>query len=256
MFVLYPAIDLRRGRVVRLQQGDPARETAYSSDPESVARRWLTQGAPWLHVVNLDAAFGEDDAANRAAIQGILARAHEAGARVQLGGGIRSPQSAATWLKAGVDRVILGSLAAREPETVGALARTWGTARVAAGLDAREGYVRIHGWQRGTSWPVPDLARTLYEAGVRVFIITDVARDGMGVGPNIELALAAREALPGPAQIIVSGGVRTLDHVREVQRAGLDGVIVGQALYAGSLSLKQALTALQEGANEAPSSRP
>ncbi len=252
MFVLYPAIDLRHGRVVRLKQGDPARETAYSSDPVDVARRWLAQGARWLHVVNLDAAFGEDDTANQAAIRAILAHARAAGARVQLGGGIRSPQSAAAWLQAGVDRVILGSLAAREPETVGMLAREEGASRVAAGLDAREGYVRIHGWQHGTHWPVPELARALYKAGVRVFIITDVARDGMGVGPNIDLALATREALPGPAQVIVSGGVRTLDHVLQVQRAGLDGVIVGQALYAGTLDLAQALAALKDDANAAP----
>ncbi|NPA26312.1 MAG: 1-(5-phosphoribosyl)-5-[(5-phosphoribosylamino)methylideneamino] imidazole-4-carboxamide isomerase [Chloroflexi bacterium] len=241
MFTVYPAIDLRHGRVVRLLQGDPKREIVYSTDPRAVAQQWFDQGARWLHVVNLDAALGEDDTANRAAIQACLDLAQSRGTAVQLGGGIRSPQAVETWLQRGVQRVVLGSLAAREPERVGELAQRWGADRIAAGLDARDGYVRIHGWKQGTAWPVPALARRLYDAGVRVFIITDVARDGMGVGPNIALALDARAALPGPSTVIASGGVRTLEHIRQVRDAGLDGVIVGQALYTGTLRLNQAL---------------
>ncbi len=247
-FRLYPAIDLRRGRVVRLWQGDPTRETAFAEDPAAVAETWLQAGARWLHVVNLDAAFGEDDAANRRALDAVLAVAEKHRAAVQWGGGVRSPEQAAYWLRRGVQRVVVGSLAVRAPATVAALVAQWGPTRVAVGLDARDGKLRTHGWQTGVALRAVDLAATLGAQGVQVFIVTDIARDGTGRGPNLALAQAVAQAAGPKAQVIASGGVRTLDHILAAAQAGLAGIVVGRALYEGTLSLQAALKALRQRA--------
>lgn len=240
-FVLYPAIDLRHGRVVRLWQGDPDRETVFATDPATVAARWLDAGAAWLHVVNLDAALGEDDAANRAALDAILARAARYRAAVQWGGGVRSVAAARYWLERGVQRVVVGSLAVRDPEAVATMLARWGPARVAVGLDARHGQVRTHGWRTATSLAAPALAADLAARGARVFIVTDIGRDGTGQGPNLDLARAVAEAAGASAQVVASGGVRTLAHILDAARAGLHGIIVGRALYDGHVDLAAAL---------------
>ncbi len=245
-FQLYPAIDLRHGRVVRLWQGDPARETRFSDDPARIAARWLAAGARWLHVVNLDAAFGEDDTANRRALDAILAQAQRYAARVQWGGGVRSPQAAAHWLRRGVQRVVVGSLAVRDPDAVAAMVAQWGAERVAVGLDAREGRVRTHGWQTETPLTAAELARRLARKGARVFIVTDIARDGTGQGPNLDLAVSVARAAGPEAQVIASGGVRTLDHILAAARQGLAGIVVGRALYDRAVDLAAALQALEQ----------
>ncbi len=243
-FVVYPAIDLRRGRVVRLWQGDPSRETTFATDPAAVARRWFEAGATWLHVVNLDAAFGEDDTANRAALDAILAEAARYRAAVQWGGGVRSPEAAAYWLTRGVQRVVVGSLAVREPATVAHMLTRWGPARVAVGLDARDGRVHTHGWQVATARTAAALAADLAARGARVFIVTDIARDGTGQGPNLALAQEVAQAAGPGAQVIASGGVRALAHIVAARAAGLSGIIVGRALYDGTVDLAAALRAL------------
>ncbi len=240
-FVVYPAIDLRRGRVVRLWQGDPARETAFADDPAAVAARWLAAGARWLHVVNLDAAFGEDDAANRAALAAILAVARQHHAAVQWGGGVRSPEAAAHWLGQGVQRVVVGSLAVRDPDAVAAMLARWGPERIAIGLDARDGKVRTHGWQTATAQTATDLAAALAARGARVFVVTDIARDGTGQGPNLDLARAVARAAGPDARVIASGGVRTAAHIAAARAAGLHGIIVGRALYDGTVDLAAVL---------------
>lgn len=140
-FLVFPAIDLRAGQVVRLAEGDPARQTAYSNDPAAAARRWLSEGANWLHVVNLDGAFDQPDAANRAALRAILAVAAQAGAKVQFGGGLRSLDAVRQALDLGVARVVLGTLAVEQPDLLAQAVRQWGAERVAAGLDARDGII-------------------------------------------------------------------------------------------------------------------
>lgn len=245
-FEVYPAIDLRGGRVVRLWQGDPEQEFAFSEDPEAMARHWLEAGARWLHVVNLDAALGEDDRANRAALAGLLRVADEYGAAVQWGGGVRSPEAAAHWLGQGVQRVVLGSLAVRQPQAVADLVQQWGSHRIAVSLDARRGRVHIQGWRAATEVRATALAADLAGRGARVFIVTDIARDGTGRGPNLALARSVAAVVGPQAQVIAAGGVWVLAHVLNTARAGLQGVVVGRALYEGTLDLRAALQALTD----------
>lgn len=242
-FTVYPAIDLRAGRVVRLAQGDPERQTVYSHEPGAAARRWLQAGARWLHVVNLDGAFEQPDQANHRALQEILQAAAEftpAGA-VQFGGGLRSLAAVERALAAGVQRVALGTAVVQDPQLLGEAVRRFGAEHVAAGLDARQGVVMLRGWTEAGGLSVAQAARRLARAGVQTVIFTDIARDGMGGGPNLAATLAlARES--GLA-VIASGGVGSLDDVRQARRAGLAGVIIGRALYAGAVELKDALDA-------------
>ena len=243
MFTLYPAIDLRQGRVVRLAQGDPARQTVYADDPAAMAERWLAQGARWLHVVNLDGAFGQDDAANRAALQAILRVAARRDARVQFGGGLRSLDAVAQALDLGVARVVLGTLAARRPAAVAEALRRWGPERIAVGIDARDGRVQVSGWAEDTALDAVAFAGRLAQMGLRTVIFTDIRRDGLQTG----LALAATVALQQASglAVIASGGVATLDDLRAAQEAGLAGAIVGRALYEGAFSVSEALAALR-----------
>jgi len=242
LFTLYPAIDLHRGQVVRLQQGDLARQTVYASDPAAIARRWLREGARWLHVVNLDGAFGQRDAANRAALQAILQEAAARGARVQFGGGLRSLDAAGEALRSGVSRVVLGTLAARQPEAVAEALRRWGPERIAVGIDAREGRVQVSGWAEATDLEAATFARRLAALGLRTVIFTDIARDGLQTGLALE-ATAALQAASG-LEVIASGGVASLDDLRAAKAAGLAGAIVGRALYEGALTVAEALQAL------------
>jgi phosphoribosylformimino-5-aminoimidazole carboxamide ribotide isomerase len=234
-FTVYPAIDLRGGRVVRLKEGDPARLTTYSDDPAETARRWMDAGATWLHVVNLDGAFGETDNPNHKALQDIL----KLGARVQYGGGIRSPDAIAQVLEWGVSRVVLGTLAVEQPPVVAEAAQRFGPERVAVGIDARDGLVRVRGWQEGSGVPALELALRLHTLGLRSVIFTDICRDGLGTGLNIAATKELAEA--SGLAVIASGGVHTLVDVSAAHAADLAGVIIGRALYEGTIDLKAAL---------------
>jgi phosphoribosylformimino-5-aminoimidazole carboxamide ribotide isomerase len=234
-WTVYPAIDLRRGRVVRLKQGDPGQETKYADDPLHVARRWQACGAEWLHVVNLDGAFDERGRQNQAALARILT----VGLRVQFGGGIRDIEALHQALDLGVSRVVVGTAAVENPALVEATLRAFGPERIALGIDARQGQVRTHGWQQVASMTAVALAQRWASRGVKWVIFTDVARDGMGSGINLKstLHLAHTTGL----HVIASGGVASLEDVRRTYQARLSGVIIGRALYEGQIKLEDAL---------------
>ncbi len=234
-FTIYPAIDLRGGKVVRLKEGDPARLTAYSDDPAETARRWLEAGARWLHVVNLDGAFGESDEANRSALQSIL----KTGAQVQFGGGVRSLESVRRVLDLGVSRAILGTIAVEQSDVVAEALKKFGAEKVMVGIDARDGVVRVRGWKEGSGITATDLARQMRTLGLRTVIFTDVSRDGLGSGLNIPSSRALAEV--SGLDVIASGGVHTLEDVTAAREANLAGAIIGRALYEGTIDLKEAL---------------
>jgi len=238
-FTIYPAIDLRDGKVVRLKEGDPARMTFYNADPAGTARHWLEMGARWLHVVNLDGAFGENDLKNQAAIESILSAAREFKVKIQFGGGLRSLDAMRRALDLGVNRLVLGTIAIEQPEMVSEAISQFGAEKIAAGIDARDGFVRVRGWRDNSDMLGTDLAMQMKARGIRTIIYTDISRDGLGGGLNIQgtRALAEKSRL----DVIASGGVHTLEDVIAARDAKLAGVIVGRAIYDGSLDLKQAL---------------
>ena len=238
-FTIYPAIDLRAGQVVRLREGDPDRMTSYSNDPAQTARRWLGASARWLHVVNLDGAFDENDTANYAALRSILDVVKNFDAKVQFGGGIRSLQMIENALNLGVSRVVLGTITIEQPDVVAEALKRFGPEKIALGTDARDGSVRVRGWQSNSGISAKDLALQMRTLGLRTVIFTDVSRDGLGSGLNIA---ATRElADVSGLDVIASGGVSTLDDVIAARNANLAGVIIGRALYEGNLDLKEAL---------------
>ncbi len=238
-FVVYPAIDLRAGKVVRLKEGDPARMTAYSEDPAQTARRWLSAGANWLHVVNLDGAFGESDSTNHMALQNILGVANELNARVQFGGGMRSLDMIDVALSLGVHRVVLGTIAVEKPGLVETAIRKFGTQRIAVGIDARDGLVRVRGWKENSGISAKDLALQMKSGGLRTVIFTDVSRDGLGNGLNI--TATSELAKVSGLDVIASGGVHTVEDVRAARDTNLSGVIIGRALYERTIDLAEAL---------------
>ena len=238
-FTVYPAIDLRHGQVVRLAQGDPQRQKVYGNDPAVVARRWLESGALWLHVVNLDGAFGEPEKANHAALEAICREASFR-ANIQFGGGLRTLEDIQRAFTAGASRVVLGTLAAEQPELATQAVALFGDEHVALGVDVRGGRIRLRGWMEESSMDPAVLGRSFYQMGVRACVFTNIARDGLGQGVDVETSQQfARET--GLA-VIASGGVATLDDVRCVRQAGLSGVIIGRALYEGTIDLKDAIS--------------
>ncbi|MEN6478974.1 MAG: 1-(5-phosphoribosyl)-5-[(5-phosphoribosylamino)methylideneamino]imidazole-4-carboxamide isomerase [Anaerolineales bacterium] len=243
--ILYPAIDLRHGRCVRLQQGAFDAETVFADDPAEAARRWAGEGAEWLHVVNLDGAIGDPSAPNLAALERILAAVP---IPVQFGGGVRSVADVAALLALGVSRVIIGSIAVTAPEVVREAVRVHGAEAIAVGIDARDGRVAIHGWAETSTRDAIELASTMAALGVERIIHTDVQRDGRLSGVNIEACRQmAREA---GVEVIASGGVATLDDVRAACAAepdGVTGLIIGMALYRGAFGLAEALRLTQGG---------
>jgi phosphoribosylformimino-5-aminoimidazole carboxamide ribotide isomerase len=240
-FELIPAIDILGGRCVRLSQGDYAQATVYSEDPAEVAAGFARLAIPRLHVVDLDGAkVGRP--LNAEVLRRILSRV--GAIPVQLGGGLRDLAAVETALATGVGRVILGTLAAREPALVREAARRH-PGRIAVGIDARDGQVAIEGWRETSGKRVFDLARELEDAGVAAIIFTDIGRDGMLQGPNLEAtaALAAHVAIP----VIVSGGVRSAADVLAAaayRGRGIAGAIVGRALYTGDIDLGATLEQL------------
>ncbi len=235
---LYPAIDLKGGQVVRLQRGDMARATIYADDPAEQARRFADAGFGWVHVVDLDGAFAGRPA-NAAAVRAILAAVP--GLPVQLGGGIRSMATLEAWLDAGVTRAILGSAAVKDPDFARAACRAH-PGRVALGIDARGGMVATEGWAEVSAIPALDLARRFEDAGAAAIIYTDIERDGMLGGVNLEATLALARAVSIP--VVASGGVAALDDIAAlaaVAAEGIEGVIIGRALYDGRVDPARAL---------------
>jgi phosphoribosylformimino-5-aminoimidazole carboxamide ribotide isomerase len=236
---VYPAIDLRGGRCVRLVEGDFARETVYGDDPVEMARRWQAAGARWLHVVDLDGARA--GAPVQAAIVARICAA--VSIPVQTGGGLRDEAAVRTVLDAGVARAIVGTVAVRDPVLCARLCETF-PGRIAVGIDARDGIARVAGWEEGSQARAADLARTVAAAGAATIVYTDIGRDGTERGPNVEETVAVARAAGIP--VIASGGVGNVAHVRAVAaRAadGIEGVIVGRALYTGAVTLEDALAA-------------
>jgi len=236
MIELYPAIDLLGGRVVRLRQGDYADETVYGNDPVSVARDFAAEGARWIHVVDLDAAKSGDPI-NRPVVAAIVA-ALDGVAQVQTGGGVRSLHDARELADAGVARVVMGSAAVSDPTLVEAAS---GIVAVAVGLDHREGEVAVHGWTEGSGLRLEN-AYALFPTA-DVFVITDIGRDGMLTGPDLD-GLARSAELAG-APVIASGGVSNLADIVALARIeNLGGVITGKAVYEGRFTVREALDAL------------
>lgn len=235
LFTVLPAIDLREGTVVRLMEGDPRRQKVYGEDPASTAKTWIAAGADWLHVVDLDGAFGEAGGHNRSALQAILGT----GAQVQFGGGLRTLEDVEQALSLGICRLVLGTLAVESPSILHEAVARFGSEKIVVGIDARDGQVRVRGWTSDGGLDAGSLAQQLYEAGVRTVVHTDIARDGTGKGLNIEAARRLSESTG--LRVIVAGGVAVLDEIRQAREAGLAGVIIGRALYEGQISLKEAL---------------
>jgi phosphoribosylformimino-5-aminoimidazole carboxamide ribotide isomerase len=238
-FEIFPAIDLRAGKVVRLRQGDPTQQTIYADDPAKVARQWLENGAHWLHVVNLDGAFGEIDDSNQKALGSILKVSREFKAQVQFGGGLRTQEQLAGAIDLGVDRIILGTLAVQNPDIIQRSIDKYGAERVAVGLDARQGWVQVRGWKEDTQVQAADLAQSMKDLGLRWMIFTDITRDGLGTGLN--LAATRHLSVSTGLYVIASGGVNSPEDVQGARQAQLAGVIIGRALYEGKIDLKAIL---------------
>ncbi len=237
---LYPAIDLKDGRAVRLRRGEMAEATVYSDAPEAVARDFAAAGCQWLHVVDLDGAFA-GRAVNGAAVRAILAAV---GVKVQLGGGIRDLAAIAGWLEAGVRRVILGSAAVKDPGLVREACRRF-PGRVAVAIDARGGKIAAEGWAETTELEAEELALRFEDAGAAALIYTDIARDGMLGGLDLERTIGLARTVKTP--VIASGGVGSVTDLlmlRERAEGSLAGVIVGRALYDGRIGIREALEAL------------
>ena len=234
-FTVYPAIDLRNGTVVRLRQGDPDQQTTYSNDPFDTAKGWVNSGADWLHVVSLDGAFGDSGLANMKSLAQVI----EAGAQIQFGGGLRDLDSIQHVLDLGVSRVVLGTVAVTHSQIVDTALALFGSEKIAIGIDARNGVVKVKGWQEETTYTVVQLAERLKIQGVRWIVFTDISRDGVGTGLNLEatISLAEKTGL----NVIASGGVNTSSDVLDAQSCGLAGAIVGRALYEGRIDLAQLL---------------
>lgn len=230
-----PAIDLKSGRCVRLYRGDYHRETVYSDDPLAVALGWQEQGAPRLHVVDLDGAvLGQ--LVNLEVIAAIVARL---AIPVQVGGGIRDEATARMLLTAGVSRVVIGTAAVQEPSLVYSLCQRYGSGQVVVAVDVRDGQVAIKGWTEGTAVSALALARQMAGLGVRRLLYTDISRDGTLTEPNFA-ATAALVKSTGLA-VLASGGIASLEHIRCLATTGVEGAIVGRALYTGDVKLAEAI---------------
>lgn len=235
--IIYPAIDLKNGQCVRLYKGDMNQDTVYNDNPAAQALSWVQSGFSWIHVVDLDGAVNGVPA-NQAAVRDIL---NTVDIPVQLGGGIRTLEQIEMWLNEGINRVILGTVAVRDPELVKEACREF-PGQIVVGIDAKGGKVAVEGWVETSDIEAPELAALFEDAGVSAIIYTDIDRDGTGEGVNIvsTIALAQSTSIP----VIASGGVGSIEDlklVREASQYGVEGVIVGKALYDGRVTPKEAL---------------
>lgn len=236
---LYPAIDLKDGRCVRLSQGRFDEAKIYSDTPSQVAALWEEKGASYLHLVDLDGA-AEGRRANGPCIRQIVRRVH---IPVQLGGGVRSLRDIEEALALGVSRVIIGTRAAEEPEFVRKAVERFGAERIAAGIDARDGMVAVRGWEKLSQVTAGELAGRMREAGVQTIIYTDISRDGMLCGPNVEATKKLQET--AGIDVIASGGVSSIEDLRRLYEAGIQGAIIGKALYERRIDLAAAIQEFQ-----------
>jgi phosphoribosylformimino-5-aminoimidazole carboxamide ribotide isomerase len=238
--ILYPAIDIRQGEVVRLKGGDPAQKTVYSRSPLEVAQKWLGQGARALHIINLDGALNE-----QVSLWPILEQIAALGVPVQFGGGLRSDEDLRAAFQSGVSRAILGTAAVQRPEWLGAAIEQYGPEAIVAGLDARDGVVAVQGWQALSEWRAIDLGRHFAGLGLRHALYTDISQDGHLSGINLPATqeLAEQTGLA----VIASGGLRSIEDVRALLATGkIAGVILGKALYEGLIDLGAALALVGE----------
>lgn len=235
--IIYPSIDLRGGRVVRLKEGDPNRQTVFSDDPVATARKWIDAGATWLHMVNLDGAFSSANDHG-----GVLEKVAALGIPVQFGGGLRSMADIEQAIARGASRAVLGTIAFQQPDIVDQAIERWGAERICVGLDARDGKIAIKGWQEKIDLTPIDAGKQMVERGAKHALYTDVNRDGGLVGVNVEATVAL--ALETGLDVIASGGVGSLDDIERLAASGaVAGAIIGMALYEGRLTLQEALAA-------------
>jgi phosphoribosylformimino-5-aminoimidazole carboxamide ribotide isomerase len=229
-----PAVDIKEGKCVRLYQGDYHQEIVFSDNPVDVAMDWKARGAKRLHVIDLDGAAGGEPV-NIKVIEAIV---NQVGLPVQLGGGIRDEATVAKLLDIGVNRVILGTLAVENPELVKGLCRKYDKA-IVVGIDARDGYVATHGWLKGTKIKALELCLQMVDLGVRRIIYTDIKRDGTLTEPDFKAISRMVKVVKLP--IIAAGGISKLSHLRKLKEMGVEGAIVGKAIYTGDIDLKEAL---------------
>ena len=237
--IVIPAIDLRDGRCVRLTQGRKSDVTVYNEDPLAVAREFAAAGAEMIHVVDLDGAFDGAESPNRSVVKEIV---EAIDVPVEFGGGVRSLKDVQDLCTAGVARVVLGTVAAESPHLLKEFVSNFAS-KVCVGIDARDGRVMTRGWESATPLLAVEFARAVAECGVERIVSTDIARDGMLSGPNIEQTLAVARA--ANVNVTASGGVSSLDDIKRVRNAGdsrLDSVIVGKALYEGKINLEEAIS--------------
>lgn len=240
---IIPAIDIRGGKCVRLDQGDYDRETVFDDNPASVAERWQAQGARRLHVVDLDGAR-EGRPVNGDAVSRVLAAVS---VPVQVAGGVRDIKTVQEHLDAGTDRVVLGTTAIKDPGALLDMIAQFRD-RIVISVDARDGVVRTEGWMERSDVDALDMVRDLSEIGVRRIVYTDISADGMLEGPNFAAIAQLLDVVSGlisPVAVIAAGGISSVDHVRELARLGVHGAIVGKALYTGALDLGEALNAVE-----------
>ena len=233
-----PAIDIRDGKCVRLYQGDYARETVYSEQPLRMAKHWVEQGATRLHVVDLDGARSGAPAN----IEVTAEIASSVDIPVQLGGAIRTLENVREAVSLGMSRVIIGTAALEDPDLVGAACREVGPERVLVAIDARDGYVTVQGWTRGSRVSAAELLHRITESGVERFIYTDVSRDGTLTEPNYQ-AVAAMAA-ETPLHMLVAGGIASIDHLARLSQMNVEGAIIGTAIYTGDIDLSEAIGAV------------
>ncbi len=236
----YPAIDLKDGNCVRLLRGDMEAATVFSESPADQARAFEAQGAEYLHIVDLNGAFA-GKAVNVEAVEAILGAIS---IPAQLGGGIRDMEMIENWVNLGMDRVILGTIAAKDPDFVKAAAKVF-PSHIAVGIDARDGFVATEGWAETTNIKATELAQRFEDAGVAAIIYTDIDRDGAMQGPNVESTAQLARAVSIP--VIASGGVSSLDDLRQLRDCGapLDGAISGRAIYEGKINMAEAISLLK-----------
>ncbi|WP_034764262.1 1-(5-phosphoribosyl)-5-[(5-phosphoribosylamino)methylideneamino]imidazole-4-carboxamide isomerase [Rossellomorea vietnamensis] len=236
-FTIYPAIDMRGGKCVRLVQGDYNQETVYGDSPFDMAKKFADEGAEWIHMVDLDGA----KEGSRINDEFVIAVAEKLDAKVQIGGGIRTKEDIEHYLNRGVDRVIIGSIAVSNTELVKEWLREFGD-KIAIGLDAKDGYVATHGWLETSALKAVDLGKELSDAGAETFIFTDIATDGMLSGPNVEAVVDLAQQTG--KSVIASGGISSLEDLKTLkgyESRGVSGAICGKSLYTGKFTVSEAV---------------